>query len=103
MPLGIMPEVSAEVTEFSVCDGDLIVMCTDGICTDPENDEDGSAMHLVDFLEREHGQDVHKIAETIVADAAAAGGRSDDMTVELIRIAEETDTVKKKAPAPSTR
>lgn len=86
MPLGIMPEVSAEVTEFSVCDGDLIVMCTDGICTDPENDEDGSAMHLVDFLEREHGQDVHKIAETIVADAAAAGGRSDDMTVGVFRV-----------------
>jgi len=86
MPLGIMPEVSAEVTEFSVCDGDLIVMCTDGICTDPESDEDGGAMHLVDFLEHEYMRDIHKIAETIVSDAARAGGRSDDMTVGVFRI-----------------
>jgi stage II sporulation protein E len=86
MPLGIMPEVSAEVTEFAVCDGDLIVMCTDGICTDPESDEDGGAMQLVDFLEHEYMQDISKIAENIVADAVRAGGRSDDMTVGVFRV-----------------
>ena len=86
MPLGIVPEVSAEVTEFDVCDGDLIVMCTDGICTDPESDEDGGAMHLVDFLEHEYMQDVNKIAENIVFDAARASGRCDDMTVGVFRV-----------------
>ena len=86
MPLGVMPEVSAEVTEFSVCEGDLIVMCTDGICTDPESDEGGEAQHLVDFLEREYMQDINKIAETIVADAARASGKCDDMTVGVFRV-----------------
>jgi len=86
MPLGIVPEVSAEVTEFSVCDGDLIVMCTDGVCTDPESDGDAGGMHLVDFLEREYSRDVNKIAENILFDAARACGRGDDMTVGVFRV-----------------
>ncbi|MBQ9745526.1 MAG: SpoIIE family protein phosphatase [Clostridia bacterium] len=94
MPLGIVPEVSAEVTEFSVCDGDLIVMCTDGICTDPESDGDSGGMHLVDFLEHEYMQDVGKIAENIVFDAARTGGRSDDMTVGVFRVRKKGSTNK---------
>ena len=86
MPLGIVPEVSAEVTEFAVCDGDLIVMCTDGVGTDPESDGDAGGMHLVDFLEREHMHDVNKIAESILCDAARRGGRGDDMTVGVFRV-----------------
>ena len=86
MPLGILPDVSAEVTEFSVCDGDLIVMCSDGICNDPETDEDSGAMHLVNFLEHEYNQDVSKIAEKIVFDATRINGRSDDMTVGVFRV-----------------
>ena len=92
MPLGIVPEVSAEVTEFAVCDGDLIVMCTDGICTDPESDEDGGAMRLVDFLEHEYMHDIHKIAEGIVADTVRARGRSDDMTVGVFRVRKKGST-----------
>jgi stage II sporulation protein E len=97
MPLGIMPEVSAEVTEFSVCDGDVIVMCTDGVCTDPESDEDSGAMQLVDFLEHEYMQDVNKIAENIVYDAARASGRSDDMTVGVFRVRKK-GSARKTAP-----
>jgi stage II sporulation protein E len=86
MPLGIVPEVSAEVTEFSVCDGDLIVMCTDGVCTDPESEDGEGAIQLVDFLEREYSRDVGKIAESILSDAARACGRGDDMTVGVFRV-----------------
>jgi stage II sporulation protein E len=86
MPLGIVPEVSAEVTEFAVCDGDLIVMCTDGVCNDPESDGDEGGMHLVDFLEREYMHDVNKIAENILYDAARGSGRGDDMTVGVFRV-----------------
>ena len=86
MPLGIVPEVSAEVTEFSVCDGDLIVMCTDGVCTDPESEGGEGGMQLVDFLERSYTGSVGKIAESILCDAARASGRGDDMTVGVFRV-----------------
>lgn len=94
MPLGIVPEVSAEVTEFAVCDGDLIVMCSDGVCLDPESGEGSAGMHLVDFLEHEYLQDVNKIAENIVFDAARIGGRSDDMTVGVFRVRKKGSTGK---------
>ena len=97
MPIGLLPEVCAEVTEFSVCDGDLIVMCSDGICTDPETDEDAGAMHLIDYLEREYTKDVSKIAETVISDAARINGRSDDMTVGVFRVRQKW---KKRNPAP---
>jgi stage II sporulation protein E len=86
MPIGILPAVSAEVTEFTVCDGDLIVMCSDGICTDPETDEDGGAMHLVQFLESEYKSDVSILAQRIVSDATRINGRHDDMTVGVFRV-----------------
>ena len=83
---------SLQAAEFAVCDGDLIVMCTDGICTDPESDEDGGAMRLVDFLEHEYMHDIHKIAEGIVADTVRARGRSDDMTVGVFRVRKKGST-----------
>lgn len=86
MPLGLLPEVCAEVTEFSVCDGDVIVMCSDGVANDPETDEDGGAVQLVEFLEHEYMQDVGKIAENLLFDAARARGRADDMTVGVFRV-----------------
>lgn len=86
MPLGLLPEVCAEVTDFTVCDGDVIVMCSDGICDDPETDEDGAGMRLVEFLEKSYLWDVEKIAERIVFDTAKSGGRQDDMTVGVFRV-----------------
>jgi stage II sporulation protein E len=86
MPLGLLPEVCAEVTEFSVCDGDVIVMCSDGVANDPEKDEEGGSVQLVEFLEHEYMQDVEKIAENLLFDAARMRGRADDMTVGVFRV-----------------
>ncbi len=86
MPLGLLPEVCAEVTEFSVCAGDVIVMCSDGLANDPENDDEGGSVQLVEFLEHEYMQDVGKIAENLLFDAARARGRADDMTVGVFRV-----------------
>ena len=90
MPLGLLPEVCAEVTEFSVCDGDVIVMCSDGVASDPESDGEGGAVQLVEFLEHEYMQDVGKIAENLLFDAARVRGRADDMTVGVFRVKRKT-------------
>ena len=86
MPIGILPEVSAEVTEFSLCDGDVIVMCSDGVCHDPELGEDENSMHIIDFLENERMTDMGKLAENIISDAALYNKRADDMSVGVFRI-----------------
>ena len=86
IPLGILPEVSAEVTEFSLCDGDVIVMCSDGVGNDPELGDDENAMHLVEFLEHEWRLDANKMAENIISDAAYASKKSDDMSVCVYRV-----------------
>ena len=86
MPIGILPEVSAEVTEISLCDGDVIVMCSDGVCHDPELGEDENSMHIIDFLENERMTDMGKLAENIISDAALYNKRTDDMSVGVFRI-----------------
>ncbi|MGN1095789.1 MAG: SpoIIE family protein phosphatase [Eubacteriales bacterium] len=86
MPIGILPDVSAEVTEFSLCDGDVIVMCSDGVCHDPENDDTDSGMRLIDLLENEWSTDINRIAENIISDSVYSGKRADDMSVGVFRI-----------------
>ena len=61
-------------------------MCSDGVCNDPEADEDPAAMQLIEFLEHEYLQDVNKIAENILFDASRVNGRTDDMTVGVFRV-----------------
>lgn len=86
MPVGILPEVSAEVTEFALCDGDVIIMCSDGVCHDPELGEDENSMHIIDFLENESMGDIGKTAENIISDAAMYNKRADDMSVGVFRV-----------------
>ncbi len=86
VPLGILSEVSAEVTEFSLRDGDVIVMCSDGVGGDGTTEADKRDLHLLEFLEHEWRMDACDMAENILSDAAYINKRSDDMSVCVYRI-----------------
>lgn len=84
-PIGIMPRLVAEMTEFELRDGDIIVLSSDGIAANDAPDGDGG-MWLSELLESEDRSDLDAIAEKIAEAAKLHEKRSDDMTVELIRV-----------------
>ena len=88
LPVGILSEVSAELTEFELCDGDVIIMASDGIADDFEIETGRDPSWFADFLCREWTDDLHIMSEKILLAARKSGRRSDDMTVELIRVSE---------------
>jgi serine/threonine protein phosphatase PrpC len=92
--------MAAEEIRFSLLPGDLIVMISDGVS---QSFEDGVWLLSLLSEDTDPTAPLSYLAHRILDEAKRKNQRSDDMTVELIRIAEETDTVKKKAPAPSTR
>ena len=88
LPVGILSDVSAELTEFELCDGDVIIMASDGIADDFEIETGKDPSWFADFLCREWTDDLHIMSEKILLAAGKNGRRSDDMTVELIRVDE---------------
>lgn len=85
-PIGIMPQVSAEVTEFELEDGDVILLCSDGVASDIEACETGDPAWFVEFISKEWTDNLDIMAEKIIHAAENAAVRTDDMTVELIRV-----------------
>ena len=85
-PIGILPEVSVEVTEFELCDGDVILICSDGVSSDIETQENADPMWFTEFVSHEWTDDLDIMAEKIMSAARSASSGSDDMTVELIRV-----------------
>ncbi len=85
-PIGILPEVSVEVTEFELCDGDVILLCSDGVSSDIEVQEGIDPNWFTDFISREWTSDLHTMAERILSAADSLSEKSDDMTVGLIRL-----------------
>lgn len=84
-PIGILPQVSAEVTEFELCVGDVILLCSDGIASDTDTgEEDG--LRFVEYVTKEWTDDLSEMAEKILSMAAESSARADDMTVALLRI-----------------
>lgn len=84
-PVGIMPELISEMTEFELHDGDIIVLASDGIAANDTADGDGG-MWLAEFLENAEKSDIDLLAQEIAEAAKRREVRSDDMTVEIIRI-----------------
>ena len=82
LPVGILSDISAEVTEFELMEGDIIVMVSDGVCGDPELD----GVRLCECLTNDPVRDLAASAEKIMLGAKAENRRSDDMTIELLRI-----------------
>lgn len=84
-PIGIMPRLVAEMTEFDLRDGDIIVLSSDGIAANDTPDGDGG-LWLSELLESADKSDLDALAGKIAEGAKLHEKRSDDMTVELVRV-----------------
>ena len=90
--LGASPEVEPEINDFNVRVGDLLLLCSDGL-TEMVSDRD-----IQGELETA-GDDIEGTAARLVDMANEAGGR-DNISVLLVRIAENTADVES-WPAPA--
>lgn len=92
LPIGIIRELSAEMTEFELQDGDVIIICSDGVAQDFDVSASLDPSWFVSFIENEWTDDISEMAAKIIAAAGEQNHRSDDMTVELIRIKRKNST-----------
>ncbi len=80
VPIGLLQKVDAEKIHFDVQTGDVIVLLSDGVSQVPED-----APWLVSLLTDGWEEDLDVMTGKIIT-AAREAGRSDDMTVGLLRI-----------------
>ena len=81
-----MENIDAEKIMFSLKGGDILIMMSDGIT---QSLEDG--VWLANLIAFEWDDRLEVMAEKILDNAIIANRRSDDMTVALVRITENTD------------
>jgi len=91
-PIGIIRQISAEMTEFELADGDVVILCSDGVAQDFDIAASLDPSWFVSFLDAEWTDDLDEMAARIIAAAEKQNHRSDDMTVELVRIRKKTDS-----------
>lgn len=84
-PIGILGKVDLQETERTVSDGDIIVMCSDGLL---ESKENYSKDWIEEFLRNINTNNVQKVADMILAEAIdnSYGIANDDMTVIVAKI-----------------
>lgn len=75
--LGVEPVVEVDVTEHPFEDGDIYLLCSDGL-SDVLEDED-----IADML-RQYGQDLDNASQQMIAEVNARGG-PDNVSIVLIR------------------
>ncbi len=80
VPIGLLTQVDAEKIHFEVRTGDVVVLLSDGVSQVPED-----APWLISLLTDGWENDLELMAGKIIT-AAREAGRSDDMTVGLLRI-----------------
>ena len=85
-PIGILPQVSAEVTDFELKENDVIILCSDGIISDPDAADGEDAVRFLNLITREWTDDLTYMAEKILSYSSDFSMRSDDMTVALLRL-----------------
>ena len=88
VPLGIIGELDAGKTEFSVEPGDIILMVSDGVLAGTDEDADGSYVWLLDLLSSCDARSLEDTARRALRMARIAGSR-DDASAAVISIAEE--------------
>ena len=81
LPIGILKDTDAEVINFELEDGDVIIMFSDGVAPSLED-----GVWLTGLLCFEFEDDLDKMAHKILERASKNNTKEDDMTVALIRI-----------------
>lgn len=89
LPAGILDEIDLVVYDKDISDGDLIVMCSDGII-ESNLEYNNKEVWLKDILENTETDNVQKIADIIISEAIdnGYGVAKDDMTVFVIKVNE---------------
>lgn len=84
LPIGIVDNVNIQVETIDINDGDILVMCTDGVLDSKEDNIEW----LEDFLKNISTNNVQKMADLILAEAVdnSYGVVRDDMTVIVSKI-----------------
>ena len=104
LPIGIIRELSAEMTEFELRDGDVIIICSDGVAQDFDVSASLDPSWFLSFIENEWTDDLSEMAAKMIAAAGEQNHRSDDMTVELIRVRKKTaEMPAARTPAPALK
>ena len=87
LPTGILNDIDLVTFDRDLEDGDIVVMCTDGII-DSNTEYNNKEMWVRDILSEMETDDVQKIADIIVQEAVDnnLGRPKDDMTVVVAKI-----------------
>lgn len=87
LPTGIVNEVEFKDYEKDLKEGDIIIMCTDGI-TESNEEFQNKELWLKYFIEELQTEDVQQIADLIISEAIDNnyGKEKDDMTVIVAKI-----------------
>ena len=81
LPIGILRDTDAEVINFELHDGDIIIMFSDGVASSLED-----GVWLTSMLCFEFEADLDKMAQKILDCARQSNVKADDMTVVLMRV-----------------
>lgn len=84
MPIGIMDKIEVKSETVDINDGDIIVMCTDGVLDSKEENSEW----IEEFLKNISTNNVQKIADLLLAEAVdnSYGVVRDDMTVIVSKV-----------------
>lgn len=93
-PIGIMRVLDAEQIKFDIEDGDVIIMLSDGISVESEEN-----IWLLNILADSWEDDLQVMADKIIREAILSGNRKDDMTVGIIKIKDDFKSEEKISPA----
>ena len=89
LPAGILDNVDLVVYDKDISDGDIIVMCSDGII-ESNTEYNNKEVWLRDMLENIETDNAQKIADMIISESIdnGYGVAKDDMTVFVIKVNE---------------
>ena len=85
-PIGILPQVSAENTDFQLCAGDVVILCSDGILSETDTCDGEEVARFLDMITREWTEDLDSMADKILTYSSDFSVRTDDMSIAFLRI-----------------
>ena len=84
LPIGIINKIELQTETFEINDGDIIIMCTDGVLDSKEDNPDW----IEEFLKNISTNNVQKISDLLLAEAVdnSFGIARDDMSIIVSKI-----------------